>query len=288
MVPRTSADLHGLCVSYQCVGIMGLPRDIIEDIVYFHRKDTRTLKACSLTCRALFSAVRGLIHGRVRLSKWRNYPPCKLVDRIAAKVLRGTSATDCHEAHRRYLSTTGKYGLLGYTRDFYIDIGQGFPPETLEAYLPHFRYLTQVHTLRISGGFDVARFLPNFERYFSQFVPTLRSLHLPYVMGGVHEVLEFICKFPHLDNLSFSPSASHYVEVPPRVSVDDSPPLRGKLVLRGWASIPARFLLKIPGGLHFRLVNLGGVDKAELDEILFACSSNLEVFCFRPRSRKST
>ena len=58
------------------------------------------------------------------------------------------------------------------------------------------------------------------------------------------------------------------------------------MVLRGWASAPARFLLEIPGGLHFRSIDAGGVDKAAMDEILVACSSHLEVFSLCPRSRK--
>ena len=218
---------------------------------------------------------------------WRIHPPCKLVDRIAAWVLRGRGAMDWREAHMRYLSMARKHGLFVHAREVYIDIDQCFLSETLEAYLPRFHSFTQVHTLRISG-FDVARFLPAFEQYFAQFVPTLRSLYLPYVMGGLHAVLEFICKFPHLDNLSLTLSASYCTDIrpPPRLSVEHSPPLRGTLVLRGWASVFVRFLLKIPGGLHLRSINVGGVDREELDKILVACSSNLEVFSLHPLSRE--
>jgi len=283
IIPRTVVDLRGLCVSYRCVGTMGLPRDIIEEILYFHHEDLSTLKACSLTCRALFSAVRGLIHARVRLWMRRDYPPRKLVDEIAAKVLRGRRV----EAHLRYLSKVGKYGLLGYAREVYIDIGLHLAPETLDTYLPYFRSFTQVHTLRISGS-DLARFLPAFGQHFGQFVPTLRSLHIPHVMGDVHEVLEFVCGFPHLDDLSLVQAVPYCVNGPPRSCVEHAPSLRGRLAIRGWASTPAQLLLKVPGGLHFRSINATGVDKAELDKILVACSSDLEALSFRPRSRKFT
>ena len=285
-IPRTAVDLHGLCVSYQCVGAMGLPRDIIEEILHFHHGDMRTLKAYSLTCRALFSAVRGLIHGRVRLSLWRDYPPCEPMDGIVTKVLRGRRLRD-HDVHMRYLSMAGKRGLLGYAREVDIDIGHSFVPETLDACLLHFHSFTLVHTLKI-GGFNISRFLPAFGRYFAQFAPTLRSLHLPYVMGSAHELLEFVCKFSRLDDLSFTSSSSHRVGVHPRLSLEHSPPLRGTLVLRGLASIPVQFLLKIPGGLHFRSIIAGGVDKAELDRILAACSSDLETLSLRSRSREFT
>ena len=260
---------------------MGLPREIIEEILGFLQKDVRTLKACSLTCRALFSAVRGLIHRRVRLATWKPY---KLVDRVAARVLRGRRV---HEAYMGHLSMAEKRGLLGYAREVYIDIGQGFTPDILECYLPHFRSLNQVQTLTI-GHFDLPKFLPTFERYFAQFVPTLRSLHLPQVIGNTHDVLEFICKFPHLDDLSLTLRLSNYVDVPSGLSVERSPPLKGTLVLEGLVSTPVRFLLEIPGGLHFRSIDAGGVDKAELDEILAACSSTLEVFSLCPRSCEFT
>lgn len=179
----------------------------------------------------------------------------------------------------------GKRGLLGCARELIIDIGLNLTPGTLEVYLPHFLSFSRVQTLRIRR-FDLCSFLPIFDRCFAQFVPTLRSLHLPDVVGGIHEVAEFIYKFPHLDDLSLTLSSCHWAETPPRPPMKHSPPLRGKLILRGWGTISARFLLEIPGGLHFRSIDAGGVDKVELDEILVACSPTLEVFSFRPRSRK--
>ena len=187
----------------------------------------------------------------------------------------------------KYLSMAGKRGLLGYVREVDIDIGQSLVPKTLEGCLPHFRSLNKVQTLTISH-FDLTKFLPTLERHFAQFVPTLRSLHLPRVMGDVHEVLELICKFPNLDDLSLTLQSSHDVDVPRGLSVDHSPSLKGKLILRGSVSAPARFLLEIPGGLHFRSIDAGGVDKVELDEILVACSSTLGVFSLCPRSREFT
>ena len=291
MLPWTAVDLRGLCFSYRCVGAMGLPRDIIEEIIQFHHEDWGTLMACALTCRALFSAVRGLIHRRVRLPPWRSYPPHNLVGRIREKMFPVRRPRDWSEVHLRYLSMAGKRGLLGYTREVQINVGRDFVPESLEVYLPYFRSFTQVHTLRIDS-FDLAGPLATFDRYFAQFVPTLRSLYLPYVKGGPHEVLKFICKFPHLDDLSLILSAPRHggVDVPPRSAVEceHSPPLRGTLALKGWASVFARFLLKIPGGLHFRSINISGVVKEDLDEIFAACSSNLETLYLRPLSRKLT
>lgn len=283
ITPRTPVDLHELCFSYRSVGTMGLPRDIIEEVLRFHHKDLRTLKACSLTSRALFSAVRGLIHRRVALTPWRNYPPCKLVDRIAARVLPGRTGP---EPHSRYLSMAEKLGLLGYAREVSINIGEPLVPETLDAHFPQFGSFTQIQTLKMTH-LDLTRFLPTFKRYFAQFVPTLRSLHLPHASGGVHDALRFICNFPHLDDL-YLPSPLIYRVVPAKLSAKYSPPLRGVLVLEGWISTPIRFrfLLKIPGGLHFRAIHATRVDKTDLEEILVGCSSTLEVLSFYPLLRK--
>jgi len=290
----TAVDLHRLCLSYRCVGAMGLPRDIIEQIIHFHRNDTRTLKACSLICRAFFSVIRGLIHGSVRLSRWKFYPLYNFADRIAAKVLpRGrlrTLARYNPELHMKHLSVVGKHGLLGYAREVDIDIGHCLAPEDLETYLPHFHSFTQVHTLRIDG-LDLTRCLPAFGQYFTQFVPTLRSLHLHYVMGSVQGVLEFVCKFPHLDDLSLPtpPIPGNRVDVPPRLSVEQSPPLTGILVLGGSTAFAREwFLPKIPGGLHFRSIYADRLGKKELDGILAACSSELRTFSLGPRSREFT
>lgn len=185
----------------------------------------------------------------------------------------------------QYLSVAGKRGLLGYTRELIVTIGPSFSPETFEVYLDQFRSFEQIRILRIHQ-FDLPSFLPLFERCFTQFVSSLRSLHLPDVVGGVHELLEFICKFPHLDDLSLTLSSAHSTGVPPRLYMEHSPPLRGKLILRGGESTSSRFLLEIPGGIHFHSIDAGGIDKAELNEILVACSSTLKVFSFCPRSSK--
>ena len=279
---RTEVDLCKLYISYRYAGAIGLPREIVEKILGLLRDDIEALKACSLTCRALFSVNREMIHGRVRLATWKVHHTSGLAGRIAAKVLRGGRE---HEVHMRYLSIAGERGLLGFTRELIIDIGPSFTPEALEVYLPHFLSFSKVRTLRIHD-FDTKSFLPTFERYFARFVPTVHSLHLPDVVGAIHEVQEFIHKFPYLDDLSLTLSSCHSADVPAKLPAGPSPPLKGKLILRGSGEVPVRFLLEIPGGIHFLSIDVSGVDKVDLDEILVACSHALEMFSFRPRSCK--
>ena len=97
-----------------------------------------------------------------------------------------------------------------------------------------------------------------------------------------------MCKFPHLDDLPLTLFSCNWVDVPPRSSVENPPSLRGKVVLRGWGTILIRFLVEIPGGVHLRSIDADGMNRVESDEILIVCSSTLEIFSFRPRSRKFT
>ena len=43
-------------------GCMGLPQELIDYIVDILHNDISTLKACSLTCKAMFASTRRLIH----------------------------------------------------------------------------------------------------------------------------------------------------------------------------------------------------------------------------------
>ena len=60
-----SVDLQQLCDSYHDEGVMGLPRELITEIMRYN--DIETLKRCSLTSRAFYSAARPLVHRRMVL-----------------------------------------------------------------------------------------------------------------------------------------------------------------------------------------------------------------------------
>lgn len=113
-----------------------------------------------------------------------------------------------HDVHMKYLPKAGGRGLsLGYAREVSSTLEAiSLPRPSAKLSLSHFRPLNQVQNLRISDLY-VARFPPTFGRCSEQFVTILRSLPLPRVIGrpGVHEILEFICKFLHLDRLYSTP-----------------------------------------------------------------------------------
>jgi len=262
---------------------MGLPRELVDKIM--RHNDPQTLKACSLTSRAFYSSVRPLIHGRMVLG--------------VRSAIRGSSPYSpfsdedyterADKFHARYLSAVEGRGLLryGYVREVDLDLFELAHPEAV-LQLQQLRALETVRALTIDS-LVLGKVLPIFDRCFSQFIPTLRSLRLQKTRcENTHQLMEFICRFPHLDDLALI-----------SLNLDDSPstdsppgseglrrkqplPLRGDLVLGGTSPV-ARFLSGVPGGIHFRSIEVESGQKG-LSELLVACSSTLEVLiirCFR-------
>jgi len=276
-----SVDLRKLCDSYRYYGEMGLPRELIDGIMRFN--DLQTLKSCSLTSKALYSATRPLIHRRMVLGVGSLLRGCSY------EILSLETVRDQADVfHARYLSEAEERGLLryGYVREVDLDLRAGNPENTLQ--LPQLRALGTVDTLRIQS-LDLHRFLPIFPRCFSQFVPTLRSLTLEDAQcKNAHQLIEFICRFPHLDDLALinpcGSGGSAFVGTPPWLEGPRPQrrlPLTCHLVLNGTDSL-AQCLLDLPGGICFRSVSTRSCLK-NLAKLLAACSSTLEIlniFCF--------
>jgi len=272
-----SVDLQELCDSYHNEGEMGLPRELIDKIMRYH--DLQTLKRCSLTSRAFYSASRPFVHRRMVLgirSVVRGfYPEVDPFD-------RDNLLDEAEVFLARYLSAAGERGLLrhGYVQEVRLDLGLGNPEHVLQ--LPQLQALETVHTLSIER-LDLPKFLPSFGRHFSQFVPTLRSLSLQATRcESAHQLMEFICRFPHLDDLELvNPCGPDRFELPDVPLGSKGPrlqqplPFGGHLALKGSSPI-VQCLLDLPGDLRFRSIEVAGSPK-DLTKLLAACSSTLEV-----------
>jgi len=272
-----SVDLQQLCDSYRYEGEMDLPRELIDGIMRYN--DLQTLKSCSLTSRAFYSAARPLIHRRMVLG--------------ARSAVRGSHLEkvplDFDKAevpHARYLSAAEDRGLLryGYVREVDLDLGIGNPENVLR--LQQLRALETVHTLTINM-LDLHKILPVFGRCFSQFVPTLRSLSLKSTRcENAQQLMEFVCRFPSLDNLELiNPRGlgnSGFAGAPPK-SAGPQPqqplPFGGQLVLTGTGPL-IQCLLDLPGGIRFRSIDASS-NLRGLESLLVACSSTLEVLSIR-------
>jgi len=272
-----SADLQQLCDSYHDEGEMGLPRELIDEIMRYN--DHQTLKSCSLTSRAFYSAARPFIHKRMVLgigSAVRgSYPEIFPLD------LETGTLDQAEVFHARYLSEAEERGLLrhGYVRELRLDLGLGNPENILQ--LHQLRALEAVRTLTIEM-LDLPKILPIFGRCFSQFVPTLRSLTLRSTRcENAHQIMEFVCRFPHLDDLELINPCGldrlQLADVPPRSKgprPQQPSPFGGHLALIGAPPL-VQCLLDLPGGIRFRSIETISSQK-DLAKLLVACSSTLE------------
>ena len=186
--------------------------------------------------------------------------------------------------YARYLSATEERGLLryGYIREVSLKLFELAHPEKV-LQLQQLRALETVHTVAIDS-LALPRILPIFDSCFSQFVPTLRSLSLCDVSyEDINQVTEFIYRFPHLDDLDLTlHDAMDDGHAPPRsmwLRLRQPLPLRGHLHLSGPPHV-VQWLVDLPGGIRFRSIN---VDRFldDLEKLLAACSSTLEVFTIR-------
>jgi len=261
---------------------MGLPRELIEEIMRYN--GLQTLKSCSSTSKAFYSAARPLIHRRLVLAFDSAFP--------GPHVPRDPTLGQTDVPHAHYLSAAEKQGLLrcGYVRELGLDLSFGDPDDVFQ--LKQLRALESVHALRIRFVV-VHKALPAFDRYFSQFVPTLRSLSLEGVCcETAHMLMEFICQFPHLDDLSLTnPRYLEYkrgLAVVPPGSKWPQPqqplPFRGRLILNGFGPL-VQSLLGLPGGIRFHSIEARS-HLQDLAELVVGCSSTLEVLiihCFDNR-----
>ena len=114
---------------------MSLPQELIDRIRDVLGDDRRALKSCSLTCKAMFTSTRHLIHQTLRVT-WANNQ----------KMLTSAESKRCAPVVRpnlepRFLSFMGELGLLKYARYLDIFIEYLFFPDALEPHLQYFRSL---------------------------------------------------------------------------------------------------------------------------------------------------
>lgn len=229
-------------------GCMGLPQELIDYITDILHDDLRTLKACSLTCKAMFASARHLIHQTLHLTRQNN-----------EKVL--TQEEICQgSGHRelRFVSYMGECGLLQYTRQVHVRDPGIFVPETLLPHIHYFQSLDRVHTLAIEH-YDAVLWAKHYKTCFVHLYPTLTSLTLNRPFGRCRALLRFALQFPNLENLCFEWLRSEEGTQPPfpvPPAVGRSPSLRGHLRLAFSAVIqPSEaFVHEFRKGVNFRSV----------------------------------
>ena len=270
------ADLHLIsAVGVHC-GCMSLPQELLDHIMEMLCDDLRALKACSLTCKAMFTSTQRLIYQTLHLTA-RNNEKVLIEERIKDPHQR----SDYHGL--RYLSFMGERGLLRYTRHIRIRDRGIFTPDTLLHHLHHFQSLDRVHTLSIAY-YDAAIWENHRKTCFSSLYPTLTSLTLSHTFSGYRSLFQFALQFPNLENLSLQWLVNDLRITPDLTSfviVDKSPPLRGRLRLVGVDSLiavewPIDLTHELSNVVNFRSVEIEDFSGNQSQYILRACAHTLE------------
>ena len=259
---------------------MGLPQEVVDRIMDALQDDKKTLKACSLTCKAMFASTRHLIHQTLRVTS-------EISQRIfTPEEKKRYRQGDRRELEFRFLSFMGERGLLKYTRHLNIRIGFNVSPDVLEPHLRYFQSLDRIHTL-IVRSYAAALWHNVHNTYFMQFYPTLTTLAL-YYPGHYRCALHFVLQFPNLENLTLKAPGDEcwigsVVPVPPVVT--QRSPLRGHFRCAGLGSWDPKwtkeFAFDLPNGINFRSAEFRDVRREHGQQILDGCADSLEEFTVR-------
>ena len=253
-----------------------LPQEIVDHIVFMLRNDLKSLKACSLTSKAMFVSTRHVIHRKICLTWERNWDLLTIPEK--QKYIRG----ERQDIAVRVLSAIAAHGLLPYARHLYIHLNRNFTTANLQPFNDHFQHFDRIQELSIYWLHTPDFLCGNFDVYFQNFVPTLRSLHLDTPTGDTRDILDFICRFPNLDDLTFKMGPGDprdWRTFGPLPVVEKMPPFRGRLKL---GNIDERCghtiqqLISLPGKRCFRFIDFRSCTFKAEQPIIDACSGTLE------------
>jgi hypothetical protein len=254
---------------------MGLPQEVIERIMDMLQDNRRALKACSLTCKAMFASSRRLIHQTLHLTWETNQ---KILTPAEKKRY---AEENPRELRLRLLSFMGERDLLKYARHLNIHMEMRFSLRAPEPHLQHLQSFDRIHTLTIHRYYAYP-WREGENPLFTHFYPTLTTLVLNCPISRSHHVLQFALQFPNLQNLTLESlwEETWPSSVPPVVG--QSPPLRGHFRCAGLSSThpvwPRKFALDLPNGINFSSVEFQNVCWEQGQQILDGCASSLEEF----------
>ena len=256
----------------QSMRAVNLPQDILEIIVAEIGDDIPGLKDFSLTCYRWYLAAVPYLHRTLALED---------------------KTPDANRAELRPLAKLHKMDLLPFAKKLLIRarsfepwlLPQKFDRQTLR----YFSALTNVQQLRIER-FELSKFIPDIERYFGHFAPTLRSVSLTISSGTQLELLYFLGLFPNLDDIEieYHPTRSSAPNPGSELALPFSvPSLRGQLKLAHFTSETIfRDMITLFGGLRFRYMDLFSVEGSR--HLLEACADTLQTVRVHPPLPNST
>jgi len=244
-----------------------LPQEIVAIIIAYLTFDTRSLRACTLTCYSWYIAAVPHLHHTLSISTDPWGQGFQWPDPI------------------RYMHMLG---LLPLVKKFQVRGGSfirvGLSPKLFNCrILRQFLALSNVQELDLEQ-LDIPDFVPRIQRYFGHFSHTVRSLALREPRGSRRQIIYFIGLFQHLQDLKLIYDRAELQEEP----ADDltlippfSPPLGGWLTVMHFTRVGLlKDMIDLFGGIRFRYMHLLDVDGMPL--LLDACTKTLEIVVLDP------
>ena len=241
--------------------ITRLPQELVELTISYFIRDTRTLLACSMICYSWYIAAVPHLHHTLTIDTTGSSGG------VWPKPLRNAYNLD----------------LLPLVKQFrFRALCTPFTPAKLNMFtLRHFSAPTNLQELGVDD-LQLPSFMPNIQRYFGHFAPTLRFLALREPRGSSRQILYFIGLFPNLQDLKLCYNQTYMSQISQRDGMVDAdliplsiPPLCGRLTLMCFAKEKlVKDMVTFFAGLHFRYMDLFRVKCVRL--VLGACANTLE------------
>lgn len=265
-------------------GCMGLPQELVDNIMDMLHDDLQALSACSLACKAMFASTRRLIHQTLHLPRQNDE---RVLIREGAGKPRNWGGGHSKDVELSFMSYLRKYDLLRYTRQVHIHNSCTFTPDTLQPHLHSFQSLDRVHALTIDH-YNADAWSTYYKSYFLHFYPALTSLTLRHPSGQYRLILRFALQFPNLENLCLECPQRDLSILPGAIiptTTDRFPALRGNLQLAGLNGAVWRMMdFACRNGTNFRSIELEDAfdDHRHAQRILNACAGALENLTITP------
>lgn len=230
-----------------------LPLDILELIIDHLQYEPVALKACCLTSKSLVPRTRKYLFARIEFHALKS-PGVKLWK----KAFPDPSSSPAHYTRSLFL-----YGIPSVTA---TDTDEG-------GWIRTFDNVAHLHVETL-GSEGPASLVP-----LHRLSPTLKSLRLVYTYTPPSEILDLLCSFPLLEDLSLF-SLGHNDEGGRWNIPSASPKLTGSLDITMMVGMhsSARPLCDLPCGLRFTKLSLACLveDLEPTAELVSRCSDTLE------------
>ena len=244
------------------------PYEIAMMIIVHLAYDLEALKACSLTCRSLYTAAVAYLH----------YTLCLREGGSSTARDKLKPLSKLHGLRLIPLVKQIRVSQLVYHGDRAWFVPRAFSQRDLR----YFSAFTNVHTFDFFQ-LDISRFLPGVKRYFGRFFPTLRSIALYEPCCTPRQLSYFLSLFSNLDDIGISgirvDLSSTTILDTELVPFSTQKP-QGRLTLYKFPWVESwTDLITSSGGLRFHYVDLHRAG-ASVPVLLEACAGTLETLRF--------